>query len=118
MRAALAGLGWERPSRGSASSRRTSWYPVTSHAWSPVAVRTRWTGPWAAAPKSVASNTLTKATGHTTILRREAAGQIADLKSWSRGNLLLMCGPSLLAALSDRGLVDRYMLDVSPIALG
>jgi len=69
-------------------------------------------------PKSVASNTLTKATGHTTILRREAAGQIADLKSWSRGNLLLMYGPSLLAALSDHGLVDRYMLDVYPIALG
>jgi riboflavin biosynthesis pyrimidine reductase len=29
-----------------------------------------------------------------------------------------MCGPALLSTLSAHGLVDEYMLDVYPIALG
>jgi dihydrofolate reductase len=34
------------------------------------------------------------------------------------GDLLLMCGPALPSALSVEGLVDEYMLDVYPIAVG
>ena len=30
----------------------------------------------------------------------------------------MMCGPALLSALSAEGLVDEYVLDVRPVALG
>ena len=44
--------------------------------------------------------------------------QVAALKSRPGRDLLLMCGPALLAALSADRLVDDYMLDLYPIALG
>jgi len=69
-------------------------------------------------PKYVASTTLKDADGSTTILRGDLAQQVTDLKSQPGGDLLLMCGPALLSALSARELVDEYMLDVYPIALG
>lgn len=70
-------------------------------------------------PKYVASNTLNGVTGNTTILRgAELVEQVAALRNRPGGDLLLMCGPALLSALSVEGLVDEYMLDVYPIALG
>lgn len=69
-------------------------------------------------PKYVASTTLADPAGNTTVLRHDPARQIADLKQQAGGNLLLMCGPALLATLTEQGLVDGYMLDVYPIALG
>lgn len=67
-------------------------------------------------PKYVASTSLPDQQGNTTVLREDPAGRIADLKREKGGDLLLMCGPSLLATLAD--LVDEYQLDVYPIALG
>lgn len=69
-------------------------------------------------PKYVASTTLAGAAANTTVLRPDPAGQVAELKRQPGGDLLLMCGPALLADLSAHNLVDEYMLDVYPIAVG
>ena len=70
-------------------------------------------------PKYVASNTLTGVTGNTAILRGpELVERVAGLKREPDGDLLLMCGPALLSALSANRLVDEYMLDVYPVAFG
>jgi hypothetical protein len=50
---------------------------------------------------------------YATVLRRAVlVEQVAALRSQPGGDLLLMCGPALLAALSAYGLVDEYMLDL------
>jgi dihydrofolate reductase len=70
-------------------------------------------------PKYVASNALDGVTGNTTVVRgADLVEQVAALKGQPGGDLLLMCGPALLSALSAEGLVDEYMLDVYPVALG
>jgi dihydrofolate reductase len=44
--------------------------------------------------------------------------QVAALKKQAGGDLLLMCGPALLSTVSAERLVDKYILDVYPLALG
>jgi dihydrofolate reductase len=57
-------------------------------------------------PKYVASNTLDGVTGNTTVVRGvDLVKQVAALKSQPGGDLLLMCGPALLSALSAEALV-------------
>ncbi|MFI6320188.1 dihydrofolate reductase family protein [Nonomuraea sp. NPDC050556] len=67
-------------------------------------------------PKYAVSTGLPDPAGNTTVLREDPAARIADLKREKGGDLLLMCGPSLLATLADH--IDAYLLDVYPIALG
>jgi dihydrofolate reductase len=70
-------------------------------------------------PKYVVSDTLTAVQGNATILRRaDLVEEIAALRSRPGGDLFLMCGPALLSTLSAKRLVDKYMLDVYPVALG
>jgi dihydrofolate reductase len=70
-------------------------------------------------PKYVASDTLNGVQGNATILRRaDLVKEIAALRSQPGGDLFLMCGPALLSTLSAKRLVDKYMLDVYPVALG
>jgi dihydrofolate reductase len=69
-------------------------------------------------PRYVASTTLSTVAGNTTVLFDDPVRQIAELKRQSGDDLLLMCGPALLGALAAQNLVDEYMLDVYPIAIG
>lgn len=69
-------------------------------------------------PKYVASTTLPEADANTTVLGPDPVRHIAELKRQPGGDLLLMCGPALLAALAGQNLVDEYMLDMYPIAIG
>jgi dihydrofolate reductase len=69
-------------------------------------------------PKHVLSTTLTEADGNTTIIGDDVAGQLTKLKEQADGDLLLMCGPALLAQLTTERLVDEYMLYVCPNVLG
>jgi dihydrofolate reductase len=70
-------------------------------------------------PKYVASDTLNGVQGNATILRRaDLVKEIAALRNQPGGDLFLMCEPALLSTLSAKRLVDKYMLDVYPVALG
>lgn len=69
-------------------------------------------------PKYVASRTLTGVPGGTTLLGHDPAADLAELKRQPGGDLLLMCGPALLAALTAQDVVDAYTLDVYPIVVG
>jgi dihydrofolate reductase len=68
-------------------------------------------------PKFVASRTLPEA-GNATVLREDVAASIAALKAERGGDLLLMCGPELVASLTAANLIDEYLLDVYPVVLG
>lgn len=68
-------------------------------------------------PKFVASRTLTEA-ADVTVLRGDVAASIATIKSEPGADLLLMCGPELLATLIAADLIDEYLLDVYPVVIG
>lgn len=74
-----------------------------------------------AIPKYVVSATLpgNEATwGPTTVIRGEAAAEIAKLKAAPGGDLLVEGSCQLVQTLTQHGLVDEYRLMVFPIILG
>lgn len=68
--------------------------------------------------KFVLSRTLENVGGNTIVLGSDIAEKLATLKRQPGGNLLLLCGPSLLAQLNAHHLIDEYMLYMCPSALG
>jgi dihydrofolate reductase len=73
-------------------------------------------------PKYVVSGTLADSDatwGETTIIRGDAAAQIARLKDQPKDALLLVEGScQLTRTLIEHGLVDEYRLMVFPVILG
>jgi dihydrofolate reductase len=72
-------------------------------------------------PKYVVSSTLTDAEatwGPTTVLKGDAAAEVARLKAEPGGNLLVEGSGQLAHTLIEHGLVDDYRLMVFPIVLG
>jgi dihydrofolate reductase len=70
-------------------------------------------------PKYVVSSTLMDATwNNTTVLRGDAATEVAALKQQPGGDLLLAGSRTLAAALLRHGLVDELRLMVFPVILG
>lgn len=72
-------------------------------------------------PKYVVSATLTDADatwGDTTVIRGDAAAEIAGLKAQPGGDLLVEGSSQLVHTLAQHGLVDEYRLMVFPIVLG
>ena len=72
-------------------------------------------------PKYVVSSTLADddATwGPTTVLRGDAAAEVARLKAAPGGDLLVEGSSQLVHALAKHGLVDEYRLMVFPVILG
>jgi dihydrofolate reductase len=71
--------------------------------------------------KYVVSATLTDADatwGDTTVIRGDAAAEVAKLKAQPGGDLLVAGSCQLAHTLIERGLVDEYRLMVFPIVLG
>ncbi len=69
-------------------------------------------------PRIVFSRSLDAVPENTTLIKDEADDQLASLKRGPGGNLGLVCGPELLAALVRRRLVDEVRILVRPIVLG
>jgi len=72
-------------------------------------------------PKYVVSSTLTDAEatwGPTTVIRGDAAAEVAKLKAQPGGDLLVEGSAQLVHTLVAHGLVDEYRLMVFPIILG
>jgi dihydrofolate reductase len=72
-------------------------------------------------PKYVVSSTLTDAEaawGPTTVIRGDAAAEIAKLKDQPGGDLLVEGSAQLVHTLVQHDLVDEYRLMVFPIILG
>lgn len=70
-------------------------------------------------PKLVFSRTLTRVEWENTrLVPRDAAGEIAERKKASGGNLMLLGSARLAATLSPQGLIDEYRLMVNPVLLG
>jgi dihydrofolate reductase len=72
-------------------------------------------------PKYVVSSTLTDAEatwGPTTVLRGDAAAEVAALKDQPGGTLLVEGSAQLVHTLAQHGLVDEYRLMVFPVILG
>ena len=72
-------------------------------------------------PKYVVSSTLTDAEaawGPTTVIRGDAAAEIAKLKDQPGGDLLVEGSAQLVHTLVQHDLVDEYRLLVFPIILG
>lgn len=69
-------------------------------------------------PKYVISRTSPDVAANTQIVTGDIKAELAELKQESGGDVLLMCGPSLLAQLTAARLVDEYMLYVCPSAFG
>jgi dihydrofolate reductase len=51
-----------------------------------------------------------------TVLRGDPAAELAALKEEEGSDIMLSCGPALLAELT--GVVDAYLLAISPVVLG
>jgi dihydrofolate reductase len=71
--------------------------------------------------KYVVSTTLTDAEAtwnNTTVIRGDAAAEIAGLKAQPGGDLLVAGSRQLTQTLVERGLVDEYRLMVFPVVLG
>ena len=68
--------------------------------------------------RTVVSRTLTTVDGRATLIRDDLVGRVRAIKEQPGGDLVLVCGPELLAALAGAGMVDEYVLLVHPLALG
>jgi dihydrofolate reductase len=66
----------------------------------------------------VFSRTLTAVDARATLIADDPEEHVSRIKEQPGGDLLLVCGPELLASLADAGLVDEYQLLVHPLALG
>jgi dihydrofolate reductase len=71
-------------------------------------------------PKFVASTTLKEplAWSNSTLLKGDAAGEVAELKERSGGDLLVLGSGELAQTLMGHNLVDEYQLMVHPVVLG
>jgi dihydrofolate reductase len=71
-------------------------------------------------PKFVASTTLKEplAWSNSTLLKGDVAGEVAELKERSGGDLLVYGSGELAQALMRHNLVDEYRLMVHPVVLG
>jgi dihydrofolate reductase len=72
---------------------------------------------WREMPKIVFSSTLAKVEGNATLVRGEAAEEVAQLKQRPGGDLAVG-GAGLASAFTRLGLIDEYRLFVSPVVLG
>ena len=66
----------------------------------------------------VFSQTLDQVPANTILIKADLADAVAKVKQASGRNLLLICGPELLATLVDLGLVDECCLLIKPTILG
>lgn len=72
-----------------------------------------------ALPKFVASRTLAAADWHnTTLLTGELVAAVTRLKGAPGADIVIMGSGSLVAQLTQAGLIDAYQLVVTPIVLG
>ena len=72
-------------------------------------------------PKYVVSNTLTDADANwtnSTVIRHDAAGQIARLKEQIAGDIVVAGSAKLVQFLAKHDLVDEYRLMLFPVVLG
>jgi dihydrofolate reductase len=70
-------------------------------------------------PKVVFSNTLSDAKwAKSSIARGDLAGEIANLRVQSGGEIIAWGGASFAQALSRAGLIDEYALVIQPVAFG
>lgn len=69
-------------------------------------------------PRVVFSQTLRTVDDKTMLINANIAEQVHALKAQPGSDLLLVCGPELLADLISNGLVDELMLLVKPKLLG
>jgi dihydrofolate reductase len=74
-------------------------------------------GIWQALPKIVFSNTLKSVEGNARLATGGIAEEVAKLKE-QPGKDLAVGGAGLAAAFIELGLVDEYLLFVSPVILG
>jgi dihydrofolate reductase len=72
------------------------------------------------APKYVASNTLTEPLPwpNSTLLSGDIPAAVAKLKQTPGDDLHVMGSGALIRSLSPLGLIDEYMLSISPLVLG
>jgi dihydrofolate reductase len=68
--------------------------------------------------KIVVSTTLDHVDGNAILIRDNITEQITKLKEQPGTDILLYCGPRLVATLTQHGLIDEYMLYVNPTVLG
>lgn len=68
--------------------------------------------------KIVISTTMESVEGRAAVIQENLAEQITAIKKQPGSDILLYCGPCLLATLRELGLIDEYMLYVNPTALG
>jgi dihydrofolate reductase len=78
----------------------------------------QWTKRLMQMDKFVISTTLQDLNDNTRVIASDVAQELAKLKEGPGGDLLLQCGPSLFAELTDQRLIDEYMLYMCPSALG
>ena len=72
---------------------------------------------WKETPKIVFSRTLENVEGNATLVREDAAEEVARLKE-QPGKDLAVGGAELASSLMKAGLIDEYGLFVSPVVLG
>ena len=95
------------------------WNQVAEGAIPPAShVELQWTQRLRDMPKYVITRSRPELVANTEILTGDISQRIVDLKQETAGDLLLLCGPSLLAQLTAERLIDRFMLYVCPSALG
>jgi len=66
----------------------------------------------------VVSRTLDDVPGDRKVIRDNVADEVARLKQEGTTDIVLSCGPELVAELSQRGLIDRFMFLACPNVIG
>lgn len=66
----------------------------------------------------VFSRSLTQVPANTLLINDDIPTQMGKLKQQAGQDILLVCGPELLATLSEQGLVDELLLIILPKAVG
>ena len=72
---------------------------------------------WKALPKIVVSKTLEKVEGNTRLIRGDVAEEVAELKG-QPGKDIAVGGAGLAATFTELGLIDEYLLFLTPVVLG
>lgn len=73
---------------------------------------------WVTNAEKIVVTTTLDDEGDRTVVNGDVADAVAKIKQQAGGDIVLSCGPSLVAVLTKSQLIDEYVLNVCPVVIG